>query len=196
MESSPRVRAGGGFDAERPDLLDQWSSPVYSIIWATDFDAENLTLRYYFYGDANGVPRLETKADWTDAQKDALREVYQVAMTPLLSYPVPQIYHWPYAQEWYNVRRYAQEELNEEIRIFGIMTSCLTLPASICNAGTDTRHWQERSPGDFLTPDQAWEAMYQIHNAPRSPGNEDVTLRPLSAPERIIDMIYQPEFLP
>ncbi|NJO08081.1 MAG: hypothetical protein HC876_22600, partial [Chloroflexaceae bacterium] len=97
-----------------------------------------------------------------------------------LPLPIPQIYSWAYAQEWYNVRRYAQEEQNDSINIYGILTSCVGVPENVCLVG-DERNWQEVDidpETEILTPEQAWEAMYQIHNAPRSPSNESVTLRP------------------
>ncbi|NJL54051.1 hypothetical protein HC928_02045 [bacterium] len=192
---TPELRAAYGYDAEAPSSGPEWSDRTHSLKWVQDAELENnMSVPYVFYGDANRAPRLEAKNDWSQDHVVALEEIYNIAWGEArLPLPIPQIYSWAYAQEWYNVRRYAQEEQNDSINIYGILTSCVGVPENVCLVG-DERNWQEVDidpETEILTPEQAWEAMYQIHNAPRSPSNESVTLRPALNQVLMTDLIYQ-----
>lgn len=77
---------------------------------------------------------------------------------------MPQIYHHPYAYEWYNVARYAAEQGNK-LFLAGVVSSCTTTVCTI----DDATAWRQTGQLDWLSPLQAWQALHDLLTAPTTP---------------------------
>lgn len=181
----PLVRAAGGYDAEFG--APAWNS-AGTMEWARGFTQQPGKVKndpnsrnpvfLYNFGSCEDCPRKQTYLSRTSAQKDRLDQVYQLSWGLPYTRPLPQIYFAPYAQEWFNVRRYAQERYREQMDIVGVVTGCRDVlraasasPATGCSF-SDPRHWSEYpvgSPRTTLPPTQGWLALYETLNAPTTP---------------------------
>lgn len=190
------VQAAGGYDAEFGAQV--WASSG-TFDWAEGYDSK-ATAFYYNYGACESCPRAQPRAEWSDspnstdpnglhsfAHVQSADRVFRISWKILHALPLPQIYLKAYAQEWYNVRRYAREQGRNMI-IQGVMTEC---QSSGCDT-SDTRPWMDFSAVSDLPPRQGWQALYDTLNASFAPDgspntNPQITLRWLT------DIAYQPE---
>lgn len=179
--SWPLVRAADGYDAEygAPD----WNSSG-TMEWADGFtripsNAKNdpngrLPVFLYNFGSCEDCPRKQPYSSWTRSQKARLEQVYQLSWGLPNTRALPQIYFAPYAQEWFNVRRYAQEQHREQMDIAGVMTGCRDQQRAGCSFN-DPRHWSEYPVGEpqtTLPPAQGWLALYETLNASTTPDGD------------------------
>jgi hypothetical protein len=181
------VLAVGGYDAEQG--LAEWSSPPPTRAWAQGYSSAAGYI-YYNFGDATAAPRNEPRENWTDGSVTstnfphlpALELAYELSDGLPFARSLPQIYKAEFAYEWYNVKRYAQEQ-GENMFISGVTTSCG--PVVACDF-TDTSDWTKKvGTNAFLTPDQGWYALYETMNAQFTPEVDQATGESLQRPNPV-----------
>ncbi len=168
------VAAYGGYDAE-PD----WSSYPATLDWAEGYN--QAAYAYYNIGSCEGCARHEPRNDWETNYPYKFRttqRTYHLSWGLRWARAVPQIYHRDYALEWYNVARYASEQ-GHNMQFPAIMSSCTTTSCTIDN----TSPWQNTGQDDWLSPLQAWQAMYDTFNASTTP--ESINGQSLNLPNPI-----------
>jgi hypothetical protein len=185
----PGVRAVGAYDAEHEAT--QWSSPEPTLAWARGYSSVEVAA-YYNFGSAEDVPRDDPKP-WSQRQLAALERNYELSWGLIGATPLPQIYLRPYEQEWYNVKRYANETYGRNMTIRGVVSTCGRVPSCDPNTNVD---WRD-VPIDgrtFLSQTQAWKAMYETLTASTAPDGTPNTLPPVQAGEMIwlTDFLDQP----
>ncbi|NJO81355.1 MAG: hypothetical protein HC828_00430 [Blastochloris sp.] len=162
-----QVRAAGGYDAEQE--VSRWSSPPPTRAWATGYNsAANYV--YFNFGSCEGCPRTKPRSEWTDDPADpdnlfadipALNLAYDLSDGLPYARALPQIFKAEYAYQWYNVKRYAQEQ-GDIMFISGVTTSC---GPTACEFD-DPTDWRDKLGTDaFISPNQGWQALYDTMNA-------------------------------
>lgn len=169
----PLVQAAGGYDAE---FGVGWNS-AGTIEWAEGYN-QAATAFFYNFGSCEDCPRKQARATWTPLQLQALERVYQLSWGLVAAKPLPQIYFAPYADEWYNVRRYAREQYNRNMMIAGVLTGCGRAPNPPGCDFDDLRQWSDVPVGhpNYLSPRQGWLAMYDTLNASSAPDGSPNTV--------------------
>jgi hypothetical protein len=141
-------------------------------------------------GGTTAAPRNEPRESWSDGPvipNDSFPEVagarfaYELSWEIPYARPLPQIFLPEFVYEWYNVKRYAQEQ-GENMFISGVTTSCTTTACDF----TDTSDWTTKlGTNAFLTPDQGWYALYETMNAQFTPEVDQTTGESLRRPNPV-----------
>ncbi len=175
----PKLQAVGAYDAE-PAWSWKWDyNPTYA--WAKGYSIyANATSRQaplFDFGSCDGCVRNQPRSSWSSASITELDQVYKLSRVLPLSRALPEIYHPPLAEEWYNVRRWANEN-GGWMDVAGVMTECGDSNCNFQNSAAWVDAQFNCSVGDCtdLPPNQGWQALHDIHNAPCTP---DSTVHPI-----------------
>ncbi len=177
------VQVYGAYDAES-----NWSSFTPTLAWAEGYSAARAGV-YYSYGSCDSCPREQPHAEWTAAQKQALREAYILAWGVSGAQPLPQIYHGVYAEQWFNVKRYGLETYGTDMQIRGVLTDCGDTRS--CNL-QDRSDWRDRGLAE-LAPYQGWQAMSQTLWARMTPDGTILNPFPLQPLPWLTDIRLEPQ---
>ena len=145
----------------------QWQQPKAAMI------------PYYFFGSCESCPRSDT------VNEVHMQRVYHVAFKQPFARAIPQIYHGPYAYEWFHVRRYLNTNpAFKPVNFAGVMTQC---GASGCS-GDDPVPYEPLLPNPldcastgFCSINSTWAEYGCIPDDPSTP---------------TIDESYCPNFTP
>lgn len=167
------ITVAGAYDAE-PDFWyvdtdgdgrdEPFSKPTFD--WARGYDSVAGRPAYYNFGSTDGGLR---DSSWLAAPTNQrFEEVFELSWGIGAARPLPQIYTWAYAKEWYQLKRYARVKKGRVMTIAGTMTQ-----AQSSNVDVNKRKpWQEfllslpNSPQDFenFRPQQGWQSLYDTLN--------------------------------
>jgi hypothetical protein len=190
LHYGPQLRAAGAYDAE-PAWSWKWDySPTYE--WAHGYsvytDASIWHAPLYDFGSCDGCVRIQPRNSWSLYNITELQQVANLSGGLARTAALPEIYHPPLAEEWYNVRRIVAES-GKWMDIAGVMTECGSSGCDFQNSASwvdNQFKCQPDHPGTptalpchDLPPTQGWRALHDIHNAPCTP---DYLIYPLSLP--------------
>lgn len=176
----PNVTAAGAIDAERSwwffysdEQKRLVPNPQPTLNWAKGYDSVPNRLPFYNFGSMDGSFR---DSSWEapscdDACREILRVVYLLSGGVIVTNgvvsesitsgrPLPQSYRWPYAKEWYQLKRYSFYKQPITITIAGVMTE----QGSAARRFEDSQGWPEISESIDLSPAQGWQVMYDTLN--------------------------------
>jgi hypothetical protein len=175
----PKLNAVGAYDAEPGWSWRFGFDSTYN--WAggytTNVDGNLRHESLYDFGSCDGCVRDQPRPSWTSDQIALLKQVSTIASGLPRTKALPEIYHPPLAEEWYNVRRY-KSEWGIWMDIAGVMTEC---GSSGCDPGNQAS-WADAQFNCYdggcadFPPNQGWQALHDTHNAPCTP---DGTVHPI-----------------
>ncbi len=192
----PKIRAAGAYDAE-PGWSWKWDyNPTYQ--WAKGYsmyaDSSIWHAPLFDFGSCDGCVRTQPRNSWSAYNITELDQVANLSWRLPWTRALPEIYHPPLAEEWYNVRRLVDEGGNW-MDIAGVMTECGSSGCNFQNSASwvDNQFKCQPDPPGMptptgtpmplqchdLPPNQGWRALHDIHNAPCTP---DYLIYPLSLP--------------
>ncbi len=161
------LQVGGALDAEPGwwELVNQTAQPTKD--WVLGYADIYDVPPYYSFSSIDGG---EKTSNW-GTYNQRFEDVYDIAQRLPRARPLPQIYSWMYAKEWYQLKRYVRTNNKGGIFYNALMTDCGSTPAEKCTINEPTL-WPDVSPysdsfgelEDPMSPTQGWTAFYDTLN--------------------------------